>query len=85
MFSLNGTLIKSGSVGRWETKQFIGMALVSEREGTNQVLWKGGIGKEGWCWYGRITTKVSVLQGVFSHKNSLPAYVRNAIKNAFLQ
>ena len=28
MFSLNGTLKKSGSVGRWETKQFIGMALV---------------------------------------------------------
>ena len=27
MFSLNGTLEKSGSVGRWETKQFIGMAL----------------------------------------------------------
>ena len=27
MFSLNGTLKKSGSVGRWETKQFIGMAL----------------------------------------------------------
>ena len=28
MFSLNGTLQKSGSVGRWETKQFIGMALL---------------------------------------------------------
>ena len=28
MFSLNGTLKKSGLVGRWETKQFIGMALV---------------------------------------------------------
>ena len=28
MFSLNGTLKKSGSVGRWETKQFIEMALV---------------------------------------------------------
>ena len=27
MFSLNGTLKKSASVGRWETKQFIGMAL----------------------------------------------------------
>ena len=27
MFSLNGTLKKSGLVGRWETKQFIGMAL----------------------------------------------------------
>ena len=27
MFSLNGTLKKSGSVGRWERKQFIGMAL----------------------------------------------------------
>ena len=26
MFSLIGTLKKSGSVGRWETKQFIGMA-----------------------------------------------------------
>ena len=26
-FSLNGTLKKNGSVGRWETKQFIGMAL----------------------------------------------------------
>ena len=26
MFSLNGKLKKSGSVGRWETKQFIGMA-----------------------------------------------------------
>ena len=25
MFSLNGTLKKSGSVGRWETKQFIGI------------------------------------------------------------
>ena len=25
----NGTLKKSGLVGRWETKQFIGMALVS--------------------------------------------------------
>ena len=25
MFSLNGTLKKSGSVRRWETKQFIGM------------------------------------------------------------
>ena len=31
MFSLNGTLKKSGSVGRWETKQFIGMALVQEK------------------------------------------------------
>ena len=28
MFSLNGTLKKSGSVGRWETKQFIGMAII---------------------------------------------------------
>ena len=27
MFSLNGTLKKRGSVGRWETKKFIGMAL----------------------------------------------------------
>ena len=27
MFSLNGTLKESGLVGRWETKQFIGMAL----------------------------------------------------------
>ena len=26
MFSLNGSLKKSGSVGRWETKQFIGVA-----------------------------------------------------------
>ena len=26
MFSLNGTLKKSWSIGRWETKQFIGMA-----------------------------------------------------------
>ena len=31
MFSLNGTLKKSGSVGRWETKQFIGMALLTLR------------------------------------------------------
>ena len=29
MFSLNGTLKKGGSVGRWKTKQFIGMALTS--------------------------------------------------------
>ena len=29
MFSLNGALKTSGSVGRWETKQFIGMALVT--------------------------------------------------------
>ena len=29
MFSLNDTLKKSGLVGRWETKQFIWMALVS--------------------------------------------------------
>ena len=29
MFSLNGTLKKSGSVGQWETKQFIEIALVS--------------------------------------------------------
>ena len=29
MFSFSGTLKKSGSVGRWETKQFIGMALVA--------------------------------------------------------
>ena len=28
MFSLNGTLEKSESVGRWETKQFIGMAIM---------------------------------------------------------
>ena len=28
MFSLNGTLKKNGSVGRWETKQFIAMGLV---------------------------------------------------------
>ena len=28
MFSLNDTLKKSGSVGRWETKQLIGMALI---------------------------------------------------------
>ena len=27
MFSLYGTLKKSGSVGRWETNQFIGMAI----------------------------------------------------------
>ena len=27
MFSLNGTLKKSGLIRRWETKQFIGMAL----------------------------------------------------------
>ena len=27
MFYLYGTLKKSGSVGRWETNQFIGMAL----------------------------------------------------------
>ena len=27
MFSLNGTLKKSGSFRRWETKQFTGMAL----------------------------------------------------------
>ena len=27
MFSLNGILKKSGSVGQWETQQFIGMAL----------------------------------------------------------
>ena len=31
MFSLNGTLKKSGSVGRWETKQFIGMTKVEGR------------------------------------------------------
>ena len=31
MFSLNGTLKKSGSVGRWETKQFIGMALLESK------------------------------------------------------
>ena len=28
MFSLNGTLKKSRSVGRWEMKQFIGIALL---------------------------------------------------------
>ena len=27
MFSLNGTLKKSGSVGQWEMNQFIGMAI----------------------------------------------------------
>ena len=27
MFSLNGTLKKSGLVGRWETNQFIGVAI----------------------------------------------------------
>ena len=32
MFSLNGTLKKSGSVGRWETKQFIGMALSKKKK-----------------------------------------------------
>ena len=32
MFSLNGTLKKSGSVGRWETKQFIGMTLIKEEK-----------------------------------------------------
>ena len=37
MFSLNGTLKKSGSVGRWETKQFIGMAQVE----TKRVLTSG--------------------------------------------
>ena len=31
LFSLNGILKKSGSVGRWETKQFIGMALLLRR------------------------------------------------------
>ena len=31
MFSLNGTLKKSGSVGRWEMKQFIGMAKAKNR------------------------------------------------------
>ena len=32
MFSLNGTLKKSGSVGRWKTKQVIGMALLNNNE-----------------------------------------------------
>ena len=31
MFSLNGTLKKSGSVGRWETKQFIGVAQANNK------------------------------------------------------
>ena len=35
MFSLSGTLKKSGSVGRWETKQFIGMALNKPLKGAN--------------------------------------------------
>ena len=38
MFSLNGTLKKSGSVGRWETKQFIGMAKVVIQLGFNDLL-----------------------------------------------
>ena len=38
MFSLNGTLKKDGSVGRWEMKQFIGMALVlASRSNTDNV------------------------------------------------
>ena len=32
MFSLNGTLKNSGLVGRWEPKQFIGMALLQIRQ-----------------------------------------------------
>ena len=35
MFSLNGILKKSGSVGRWETKQFIGIALQNENSKIN--------------------------------------------------
>ena len=36
MFSLNGTLKKSGSVRRWETNQFIGMA--KRQKGDTKVL-----------------------------------------------
>ena len=35
MFSLSGILKKSGSVGRWETKQFIRMALQNENSKIN--------------------------------------------------
>ena len=38
MFSLNGTLKKSGSVGRWGTKQFIGMTLL-QSPNTNETLY----------------------------------------------
>ena len=44
MFSLNDTLKKSGSVGRWETKQFIGMALLrSNFIATYETLSKHGL------------------------------------------
>ena len=51
MFSLNGTLKKSGSVGRWETKQFIGMAYCRKKNylkrqnciGDNKKYSKAGV------------------------------------------
>ena len=39
MFSLNGTLKKSGSVGRWETKQFIGMTLFKKKK-VPEICWR---------------------------------------------
>ena len=41
MFSLNGTLKKSGSLGRWETKQFIGMALIKPRYSLTKPAFPG--------------------------------------------
>ena len=47
MFSLNGTLKKSGLVGRWEMNQFIGMAIQEMKADQNYskvVGIKGGWG-----------------------------------------
>ena len=50
MFSLNGTLKKSGSVGQWEMNQFIGMAIQeikADQKYSKVVGIKGGAMGEG--------------------------------------
>ena len=50
MFSLNGTLKKSGLVGRWEKNQFIGMAIQemkADQKYSKVVGIKGGGGGGG--------------------------------------
>ena len=55
MFSLNGTLKKSGSVGQWETKQFIGMALIRHKLNNSKTNYSNNFHsvvykyQMGWC------------------------------------
>ena len=47
MFSLNGTLEKSGSVRRWEKKQFIGVALLVLKKSARIATEKSSLALDG--------------------------------------